>query len=239
MNISATFMAIAMTAVVQLQVCSAREIAEEILVVRARTALEAALRERHADIERFDLILLEPSAAKRDPAAPVEIVVPNVASLGKRACVLVRYRNADGSARQSALWWSISAFRPVAVTRRPIRAREVLRESDLTTQSRDVAGMSEPVGDFREIGPDRRARRFMLAGTALQQSDLDYAPEVAREQQVKVKVGAGQVLLETLGVASEEGRTGDIILVTNPASKLRYPARIIGSGEVMVGSAPR
>jgi flagella basal body P-ring formation protein FlgA len=240
-KIRSSFIAVVLAAVLPLKASEARDFMDETVVDRARHALEAVLRERHAEIERFDLVLIEPDVARwqhRD-ATTVEIVVPDGASLGKRACVLVRHRRPDGIVQESAIWWSIRAFRPVAVSRRVIRVHEAVNQSDVVIQSRDVAGVPEVIGDIREIGPDRRARRFIPAGTALQQLDLDYVPEVSREQQVRVKVGAGQVLLETVGVAAQEGRTGEVILVTNPASRMRYPARVTGIGEVSVGGGPR
>lgn len=176
---------------------------------------------------------------QRSDAEATAIVVPAGQPLGRRASVIVRYRRSDGTERQSVTWWSVGAFRPVAVVRRFIRAREAVSEADVTVEIKDVAGRPDVIGDAGEIGPNRRARRFIPAGAALQRSDLDYMPEVSLDQQVNVTITAGLVSIETVAIAAKEGRTGDVIMVTNPASNLRYPARVTGMGAVSVGSATR
>lgn len=234
-------LAMTLVAMAPLHAGAFQESGEEPVLSRARLVLEAALRERYADVERFDLVLLEPSAArwKKKEVGVDEIVVPEDKLLGKRGSVLVRYREPNGARRESAVWWSIKAFRPVAVARRPIRAHESINESDFIVESHDIAGLVEVVRDIREVGANRRARRFIAAGAPLLKSDLDYAPEVTREQMVTVKVGTKMVLVETVGVAEEEGRTGEIIQIANPVSRMRYPARVTGIGEVSVGVLPK
>jgi flagella basal body P-ring formation protein FlgA len=230
---SLLWIALAMTPVV----ACARE---ETVLERAHDVLLAALQEKHADIDRFELTPLGPGLAKWQgmDARSVEFLALSEAAPGKRARTVVRYDHLDGSRREDAIWWSIRAMGPVLVTRRTIRANEAVTASDVALETADVAGLKGALREIRSGGPVLKARRHLAAGKALQISDLEAAPEVDRDQRIKVRVGAGPVLIETVGIAEEAGRLGEIIRVSNPASGMRYSARISAAGEVTVGGQP-
>jgi flagella basal body P-ring formation protein FlgA len=215
--------------------------ANEPILDQARKVLEAKLQERYPAIVRFELRPIQPRARRWVPGdtRAVEVIVPDAKSLARRAVVLVRERLSDGRTADWPIWWSVRAERPVMVVRRAIRQNEPVREQDCFLQYRDVAGMPETIGGFQEIGTNRRARRHIPSGAPLRIGDLEFAPEVAREQSVKVMIGAGPVQIETVGVATKEGRSGEVIQVTNPTSGKRYSALVIGFGEVRVGEATR
>jgi flagella basal body P-ring formation protein FlgA len=211
---------------------------QESVLDRAHEVLLAALKERQPGVERFELVPLGPGLAKwrSMDASTAEVSVGHDASSARRAKVAVRYARPDGSRREAPIWWSVRAFEPVLVARRLVRANETVTADDFVLQAVDVAGIRRTMRAFESDGPVRKARRFISAGAVLRETDLEPVPEVARDQQVKVRVGAGSVRIETVGIATEQGRLGQIIRVANPASRLRYSARISGEGEVTLGS---
>lgn len=213
---------------------------EPTALARAHDVLLVALKERQPAVDRFELMPLGSGQAKwlRMEGATAEFEVRNESSSARRARVVIRYDHLDGSRREESIWWSVRAMSQALVARRAIRANDRVTANDFVVETVDVAGMEGLLKAFEPGGPARQARRFIAAGKPVREMDLETPPDVDRDQMVKVRVGAGPVLIETTGIAIEQGHLGDIIRISNPASRMRYSARISAAGEVTVGSWP-
>jgi flagella basal body P-ring formation protein FlgA len=81
-------------------------------------------------------------------------------------------------------------------------------------------------------------RRPVRAGTAIHAAWLDEPKAVSRDETVQVEVREGGALLQFPGQAQSSGAVGQTILVLNPSSNKRFPARVEGVGKVAVGKKP-
>jgi flagella basal body P-ring formation protein FlgA len=202
------------------------------LLAHARAEVEAQLRARFPQIERVELRPIVWRGQWLEHATLTAVQAEGM-RIPKR--VATRFRD-DARTRERTVWWQVRALRTVATTRAALRPGDAVRPADLAGALVDVAG--EDALAPEEILPRQRVRRYLPAGSLIRVSDLEPAPEVLREQRVKVSVVAGAVTIETAGVAQADGRVGQTIAVINPSSSQRYRAQVTGLGEVTVGGRP-
>jgi flagella basal body P-ring formation protein FlgA len=81
-------------------------------------------------------------------------------------------------------------------------------------------------------------RRPVRAGTAIHAAWLDEPKAVTRGETVQVEVREGGALLQFPAEAQGSGAVGQTILVLNPSSNKRFPARVEAAGKVAVGKKP-
>jgi flagella basal body P-ring formation protein FlgA len=80
----------------------------------------------------------------------------------------------------------------------------------------------------------RVPRRTISAGTPLRPEWLETAKEIQRGETVQVDVIQGGAHLRLEGVAQTAGAIGDTVVIENPVSKRRFPARVESKGRVLV-----
>ena len=208
----------------------------------ARIAIAAALRARHPEITRIEVMPLSAEERRRSGAIPLafDFEVPADVTLEKRVRVWAMTAGKDGATRRVPSWWALKAFGPVMVARRGLRAGEQVRPMDVAVEERDVAGAPGPLLTADPgIGNARwRATRFIQAGAALRRVDLEPAPEVLRGQQIRVSVVSDTFTIETTGIARDEGRVGDVIGVSKPGTPERYFAEVTGERKVLIRGEP-
>jgi flagella basal body P-ring formation protein FlgA len=141
-----------------------------------------------------------------------------------------------GHSHKFAVWARVK----VSVTTTRVFAAQELKmgkpveESDLRMESQDgppssavfVSAIAEVVG--------RVPRRTIVTGSALRPEWLEAPKEIQRGDTVQVDVFQGAAHLRLEGVAQTAGAIGDTILIENPTSKHRFPARVEARGLVLV-----
>jgi len=205
---------------------------ERLTEERVLAALHRALGSSEARVELLDF--------SRAPAPHGEIEFARsglVAPLGDPRTPVVwrgRLRYADN--RSLPVWArvrvTVTCKRLVAAeslpAERPIQASQVRVETAERSPFTE-AGM----GSFEQIG-DRVPRRPIRAGEPLSAKMLTAPLAVARGETVKVEVSSGGAQLSLPARAETAGRAGDTILLRNPESGRRFPARVEGRGKVRV-----
>ncbi|MBF0422201.1 MAG: flagellar basal body P-ring formation protein FlgA [Magnetococcales bacterium] len=80
------------------------------------------------------------------------------------------------------------------------------------------------------------ATRRVNPGEALQGSWFERPMDIERGEQVRVLAGGSGFMIESLAVALDSGRVGDLIQLRNPDTQIRYEARISAPGTARIGT---
>lgn len=101
-------------------------------------------------------------------------------------------------------------------------------------QRRPSSGQSDQEVAPCAVPPGAVSRRFLSAGDALRFSDIGEQVAVAEMASVMIKVAVGQVVLESPGLALENGIVGQRIRVRPGTSRQAVFATVTGPGSVAI-----
>jgi len=157
-------------------------------------------------------------------------------SAAEQSGVIWRGRIVYDGERSFALWARvrITVNRPVFVATEDIAAGAVIRAEQVQSRIvRQMFPLSVAVESLDEIA-GKAARRRIAAGQRIVPGLLEQPKDVLKGNQVHVRVIDGLASLSFDAVAEASGKTGDAILVHNPASGRNFRAVIEGKGQVIV-----
>jgi flagella basal body P-ring formation protein FlgA len=153
---------------------------------------------------------------------------------GARTSAPARFVLFDGHARVG------TAVATVHVNARHVRARRVIARDEAVVAA-DVEEVNAPLRNqpMKRVPAlsdviGTRVRRQIAAGEAITTAVVQVIPLVRSGDKVTMVVRVGAVEAEGRGVASGSGHVGDVIRVTNPATRRPLKARITGPGEVEI-----
>jgi flagella basal body P-ring formation protein FlgA len=125
-----------------------------------------------------------------------------------------------------------------AVLARPINRGDVIKASDITIERRPKAELSgDIIGAKAAVG--FAAKRLLLAGSVLRQSDFMKPEVVQRNEAVTISYEVPGLLVTVRGKALEAGAAGDIISVLNLQSNRTVQASVMAPGRVSVAATAR
>ena len=142
-----------------------------------------------------------------------------------------------GGVHRLAIWArvnvSLRALRVVAVGN--LSPGRALESSALRVETRDEFPSADafPVAIEEVVG--KVLRRPVRSGTAIRSAWLEASKAVTRGDTVQVEAREGAALVQLPGQAQGSGAIGQTVLVLNPMSNKRFPARVEGRGRVSVG----
>jgi len=200
------------------------------LARRAADQLVSALRARQESELRIEAVPVSVSQRLSRFGADAIVRLPSDLTLRNRMCAWVEQ---PGRRERVAVWFKVRAIKAVPVLARDLRARERVRDADIRVEERDIAGLRHPAV-LPEAAVGKRVTRYLAAASILTTSDLEQLPAVLASQQVAVRVVTGSVVIETTGIAEEEGRRGDTIRVRNAAGDGVFHARVASEKKVEV-----
>lgn len=127
----------------------------------------------------------------------------------------------------------LEAIAEVVTAAVPLQKGDVLSETHLARQARDIVGLANP---FTSTGPliGMQVARSINAGTILEPDHIVSVPVIRNGETVKIFARKGGLQLSTSGIAKAEGRAGEIIAVKNIASSKTIHCRVDGPGSVTV-----
>jgi flagella basal body P-ring formation protein FlgA len=140
---------------------------------------------------------------------------------------------ASGRAAMRVTGVAIEAI-DVAVVNRAIPRGDVIKAADVTFERR--ARESAPADAIREMADliGRIAKRPLASGAIVHTGDVAKPQIVARGDMVSVVYRTRGLILSLRAQAEEAGAMDDTITVTNPQSKRKLQATVIGPGQVAV-----
>jgi flagella basal body P-ring formation protein FlgA len=144
-----------------------------------------------------------------------------------------------GGRHRFSVWTrvKVSTSAPRVVAAADLPAGRPIDAAALRVETRDEFPPLEVCPSTVEEVTGRLPRRMIRAGTAIESRWLEPAKAVARGEMVQVEVREGGALLQIAGQAQASGSVGQTILVLNPMSNKRFPARIDAPGRVSAGAS--
>jgi len=203
------------------------------IVHRAGEQLAEQLRVAHSGYSRIEVNPV--GAMPRLPVSASEVVArtPSELRMRNRICIWLDVRQPARVVKSVPVWFEVRAYKSIPVTVRALRPKEALHEPDVMLQEREVAGLQEPL--MNGLPPSGlRTRRYLAAGSMLRAADLEPMPPVQSSQRVAVRVVTGSVVIETTGIAEQEGWMGDTIRIRNASSDASFSAQVANDSRVEV-----
>ncbi|NLJ79624.1 MAG: flagellar basal body P-ring formation protein FlgA [Firmicutes bacterium] len=121
----------------------------------------------------------------------------------------------------------------VVVAARDLSRGEVLEDSDLLLEERELRGAN--YGDFTlEDFVGLRTTRRLKAGSILTAQSAEAVPVVERGAQIRITAVIGTIYITAPGVARGTGQRGDLIPVENSVSRQIIYGRIVDQDTVQV-----
>ncbi|OYV33555.1 MAG: flagella basal body P-ring formation protein FlgA [Acidocella sp. 20-61-6] len=129
---------------------------------------------------------------------------------------------------------TVSEYATIAVTARVIAAGQTLLPADIQMQSEPVLSYAgRQIFYTAEALTGATAMMNLPAGTILTTGNIAQPVIVHAGQAVAVNIISGNVQVSLTAIATQAGRVGDTILLTNPSTGKHFPALVTPSGPVV------
>jgi flagella basal body P-ring formation protein FlgA len=128
----------------------------------------------------------------------------------------------------------IEVYKDVLVAKKYIKKGTIVQKDDLKIEMRDIANFSQNYMDDYDQAVGKITRFSIPEGRIVFDYLIKSLPVVNRGEMVKILVKLPNLIVETYGIALEEGQIGDNIKVRREDSKKSFQALIISSSEVEV-----
>lgn len=128
------------------------------------------------------------------------------------------------------LFLKIHVYADVVVAARTLSRRDVIAESDVQVEQRDLSSLQPDVCLDAKDAIGKRLTRAVVKGQALTRSMLEITPDVAAGSKIVVRALIGQVKITLLAEAREDGWLGKTILVRNVDSNKTFRATVVDVG---------
>lgn len=155
------------------------------------------------------------------PEGTVEIVAdPQNAASAAGTIQMVRLQvRVDGkTAATTAIAVRVRRLARVWVTTRALMPGTRLEAGDAQVETRDVAGIQNPVPPGQPVA-GLRARRLLPAGAVLTTASLEATPDVRQGDTVRLTVRSGAVRISVPARALEDGTLGNTIRLAGPGGR--------------------
>ena len=123
-----------------------------------------------------------------------------------------------------------------AVARRDLAAGKVITADDVTLENRERLPFSAPDFDKLDQVVGRIPRRYIEAGKTIPAALLGEPRMVEKGDRVAVEARSGAMKLTMEAVSETGGRAGERVMLRNPSSGKRFPARVEGKGKAVAMS---
>ncbi|WP_457568517.1 flagellar basal body P-ring formation chaperone FlgA [Desulfurobacterium sp.] len=125
----------------------------------------------------------------------------------------------------------VASLKPVVVASRDILPKTLIRKDDLAVKKVPEIRASMGFDSVKDV-VGKRAKRLIKAGSVIKPADLTPDFKVFKNAPVKVIYTSGNIKIEMIGQALQNGALGDIIEVKNISTGKKLLCRVIGSGVV-------
>lgn len=123
-------------------------------------------------------------------------------------------------------------YRSVAVASRTLQRGDVVNESDLSTDVKEVSEFRFGFALTPEAIVGKEVKFTVNKGEAFRNSALDAPLVIKRGDTVSMEAAAGEISVRTNGTAVTDGRIGQQIRVKNNQSARIINAKVVGAGKV-------
>jgi flagella basal body P-ring formation protein FlgA len=197
--------------------------------------LSAEVRSRHPDVTRVEVTPVGPAPRVRVTGDGLLPRLPGNQRLTRRVCVRVDVMQGGRRVDSVPVWFALRTYRATLVALHPLRPKQPVLPGDVVQREHEVTLNDDALSEPAAVA-GTRVKRYLRAGAVLHANNLEAVPAVLPDQQVAVHMVSGSFDIETTGVAEQEGRLGEMILVRNPSSGTSYHATVTSRNRVEVVS---
>jgi len=150
--------------------------------------------------------------------------------LGRRTCVWLDIYVNQKHYQTLPMWYEIYGYGPAYVAKQRIDKGMPISPDDFVLVDRELTLLHAPVavGDLQNV----RVSSVLQEGEVLLSEHLEKLPAVYKGQLVKVIAEYGDVVINTTGIANEDGNKGGVITVSRDGSMDEFRGIVLGSGIV-------
>ncbi|MFO7861586.1 MAG: flagellar basal body P-ring formation chaperone FlgA [Desulfosalsimonas sp.] len=149
----------------------------------------------------------------------------------RKVTVIVRV---DGNVVENlSIAGRIRAYLPVVTAARKLGRNTVVTENDLAMREKNIADLRRPCLD-PEAAVGMRVKRAVPMGKVLEKNDLDAPVLVKRREVVTMILDQGPMRIRARGMATVNGKKGEVIPVQNMSSKREVICEVTGRKQVRV-----
>lgn len=123
---------------------------------------------------------------------------------------------------------NIRVMRDTVVAARGINPRQLIGELDVKIRRMDISSAQGDASLTLEEVKGMAARSYIRAGQVLTRNNVMMPVLVKRGQVVSLDARSKGFIIQTRGVAQQDGRKGDVVRVLNPSSKKIIEALVTG-----------
>ena len=124
-------------------------------------------------------------------------------------------------------------YAQVPVLSQSVKMGEIINESMLTLEKRQVSPYADTVTDIKSV-LGMQATRFLTSGQAVSVKDLKREMILKKGQIVKARVGKADYEVSIMAQVEESGAVGDVVKVKNIDSQKLFAAKIVDRGLVEI-----
>ena len=128
----------------------------------------------------------------------------------------------------------VEALADVVVTTRQMEQGEVISETDVAIQKRDLASVGSKICRNPSEAVGKRLKRSVRGNAALQSDQMGKLPLVKSGQLVTILLENELIRVTATGRSKGAGAAGDIVMVQNLVSQKDVQARVLDSSTVRV-----
>ncbi len=128
----------------------------------------------------------------------------------------------------------VRVYEEVAVAQRPLPRDAVISPADITLQRRDVSGLERNYYTSAEQLAGKRTKLRVGVGTLIMSAMIAVPSMINRGDAVEIVAENGGCRITARGIAAEDGSMGEVIRVTNAASRRMLRATVTEPGRVCV-----
>jgi flagellar basal body P-ring formation protein FlgA len=140
----------------------------------------------------------------------------------------------DGRVRENfTIPGQVQALVPVVVAVEKLNRGTVLSSDNIMTKPGNLAELKDPCLDPEAI-IGQVLKKSVSTNQVISEHDLDVPDLIERRQVVTMFLQKGSLQISDKGLASSNGKMGEVILIKNLKSNREVPCRVIGPGLTMV-----
>jgi len=176
-----------------------------------------------------------PQVSWKSGRGPVEVEVSGIDNPFAKGSVALSLTTRQGSrVSRVPVLCRITVKTPVLVASRPIQRGEEITNENSRTEVVDITNFAyAPMRELPKAGT-ATVYRMVSAGNVLHDKMLRAIPVVARGDQVRINFVGERIKVSVLGVARDNGGSGDRIWVENLQTGKLIRAAVSGKGSVVV-----
>ncbi len=188
------------------------------------------------DKGELELRLSRPWTARNVPDEPLTIKILELPNAGVTASFIVRFelRTADRSLGSWQLPVQARVLREVWVARSAAKRGDLVANSDIVRERRDVLNLRDSLADFTQGDSSLELAEPLQAGSPLLARSVKLRPVVRRGQIAEAIVQEGALNVSMKVQVLEDGAPGQTVRVRNPNSRRDLQGKVVDEQTILI-----